>query len=177
MRRYLILLLLCTLPLLTFGQAKYSTPHFTLAISRSGQLTSLFDVAGKKEYIAARQPAPFISIRTTAGIEAPSTVIRMGGDTLRFTYQRSKTVADVSVSIHPTHLTFEVVRVSPPGVVDAVIWGPYPTRITKTIGEIVGVVRDGRYAIGIQALNPKTIGSYPDTVSYTHLTLPTSDLV
>ena len=162
MRRSLMMLLLCTLPLLTFGQAKYSTPHFTLAISKSGQLTSLFDVAGKKEYIAARQPAPFVSIRTTAGIEAPSTVIRMGGDTLRFTYQRSKTVADVSVSMHPTHLTFEVVRVSPPGVVDAVIWGPYPTRITKTIGEIVGVVRDGRYAIGIQALNPKTIGSYPD---------------
>lgn len=162
MRRYLVLLLVCLIPLITSGQARYSTPRFTIALSKSGRLTSLFDVDGKKEYIAARQPSPFLSIRTTAGIEAPSAAVRIGSDTLRFTFQRSKTVVDVSVRVHPTHLSFEVRRVSPSDAVDALIWGPYPTRITTTIGEIVGVVRDGRFAIGIQALNPKTIGSYPD---------------
>ncbi len=162
MPRSLILLLLCTLPLITFGQAKYSTPHFTLAISKSGQLTSLFDVAGRKEYLAPRQPAPFLSIRTVRDTEAPSRIARIGTDTLRFTYARSKATVDVTVKTRPLHLTFEVVRVSPPDLIDAVIWGPYPTRISKTVGEIVGVVRDGRFAIGIQALNPKTIGSYPD---------------
>ena len=52
---------------------------------------------------------------------------------------------------------------SPVGVVDAVIWGPYPTSISRTVGEIIGVVRDSAFALGIQALNPKTIGSYPDS--------------
>lgn len=162
MRRHLVLLFVFTLPAFMYGQARFSTPQFTVALSAAGHVTSLLDVAGRKEYIAPRQPAPFLTIRTAAGNESPSRMMRTGGDTLRFTFTRSKATADVTVRTHPQHLTFEVVRVSPPGVIDAVIWGPYPTRITKTVGEIVGVVRDGRFAIGIQALNPKTIGSFPD---------------
>jgi len=34
--------------------------------------------------------------------------------------------------------------------------------INKTVGEVVGVVRDNEYAVGIQALNVKTLGGYPD---------------
>jgi hypothetical protein len=30
--------------------------------------------------------------------------------------------------------------------------------VKETIGEVVGIVRDGKYAIGLQALNPKTLG-------------------
>jgi hypothetical protein len=156
------LFFILALPTITFGQARYSTPSLSLAIDRSGNVTSLFDVAGKKEYLAPRQPAPFLTIRTPAGIESPSALTRVGGDTLRLTYARSNAFVDVTVKVHPTHLTFEIVRTSPSGAIDAVIWGPYPTRISKTVGEIVGVVRDGRFAIGIQALNPKTIGSYPE---------------
>lgn len=50
-----------------------------------------------------------------------------------------------------------------PGVgdVELAIWGPYPTTIRETIGETVGVVRGGGFAMGIQALNPRTLGGYP----------------
>jgi len=45
--------------------------------------------------------------------------------------------------------------------VDLAIWGPYPTTIRETIGETVGVVRGGGFAMGLQALNPKTLGGFP----------------
>jgi hypothetical protein len=43
-----------------------------------------------------------------------------------------------------------------------VLWGPYPTTIRKTVGEVIGVVRDGAFALGLQALNLKTLGGYPE---------------
>jgi len=39
--------------------------------------------------------------------------------------------------------------------------GPYPATISETIGETIGVVRGEEFALGIQSLNPKTIGGYP----------------
>jgi len=39
--------------------------------------------------------------------------------------------------------------------------GTIPNTIGDIIGEVIGVVRDGEFAIGIQALNVKTLGGYP----------------
>lgn len=162
MHRTLAILFLALLPALVPGQVKYSTPHFSIALAADGRITSLQDTDRRREYLAPRQPAPFLSIRTASGIEFPSHMTRVTDDSLVFAYRRSGASVAVRVTRHTTHLTFEVARVAPAGAIDAVLWGPYPTSISRTVGEIVGVVRDGRYAIGIQALNPKTIGSAPE---------------
>ena len=44
---------------------------------------------------------------------------------------------------------------------DTLIFGPYPTVLGETVGEVVGVVRAKGFAIGVQALNIKTIGGFP----------------
>jgi len=49
----------------------------------------------------------------------------------------------------------------PTNRVELVLWGPYPTTIGSVVGEIIGVVRDADFAVGIQALNAKTLGGYP----------------
>ncbi len=41
------------------------------------------------------------------------------------------------------------------------MWGPYPTIISKQIGETVGTVWDDHFGIGLQALNIKTPGGAP----------------
>ena len=56
-----------------------------------------------------------------------------------------------------------MVDLQPTNRVELVLWGPYPTTIGDIIGEVVGVVRDPEFAIGIQALNAKTLGGYPTT--------------
>ena len=48
---------------------------------------------------------------------------------------------------------------------ELVLWGPFPTSIGDTVGEVVGVVRNKDFAIGIQALNIKTLGGYPNDES------------
>jgi len=58
-------------------------------------------------------------------------------------------------------LKFELLSVTSDKDIEMVIWGPYPTTISKIIGETVGVVRGEEFAIGLQALNPKTLGGYP----------------
>jgi hypothetical protein len=47
--------------------------------------------------------------------------------------------------------------------VELVLWGPYPTTIGEIVGETVGVVRNREFALGIQALNAKTLGGFPTT--------------
>jgi hypothetical protein len=71
--------------------------------------------------------------------------------------------AKVKVEEKPTHITFELVEFNSAETVDLIAWGPIPTTIKKSIGETVGVVRGENFAIGIQALNIKTLGGFPWT--------------
>ena len=79
---------------------------------------------------------------------------------LRLRYATGAT-ADIAVEGKATHVCFEVVDVASQHHVELVSWGPYPTTIGETIGETVGVVRDQDFAIGIQALNARTLGGRP----------------
>ena len=69
--------------------------------------------------------------------------------------------ATVAIAAKPTHVVFELVAIDPEEKVELVLWGPFPTTIGETVGEVVGVVRDREFAVGIQALNAKTLGGYP----------------
>ena len=58
----------------------------------------------------------------------------------------------------PDYLRFELTKAVHPEKIDAVLWGPINTTIGQTIGEVVGVVRDADFAVGLQTLNTKTCG-------------------
>jgi hypothetical protein len=70
--------------------------------------------------------------------------------------------ATVRVEAGTNHLTLELIDVQPPGQADIAQWGPYPTRLRQTVGEVVGVVRGDGFALGLQALNIKTLGGFPE---------------
>ncbi len=70
--------------------------------------------------------------------------------------------AKIKAETKKSYLTFELLELSDTVKVDLVLWGPFKTNIKETIGESIGVVRDSSFAIGIQALNPRTLGGYPD---------------
>jgi hypothetical protein len=133
-----------------------------LEIDSRGAVASLRDLVRGRELLAPGQPSPLLSIKVGDRLEPPSSAAEVEPGLLRLTFAPSKAEVDIRCEAKPTHLVLEVVRAKPAAKVDLVLWGPYPTAIGKTVGEIVGVVRDGEYGLGIQALNPKTIGSYPD---------------
>ncbi len=144
-----------------FTQPAYSTREMRIILDPAGSVTSLFDIVHGKEYLAKGQPSPFLSVLRSGKVEGPS-VVTIAGDMLTFQFPESKASVDVVVAPKSTHVTFEIVRATPVDAIDGVLWGPYPTSISQTVGDVIGVVSDGRFAIGLQALNPKTIGAYPE---------------
>lgn len=127
-----------------------------IGLDATGQVRSLYDAGHQREYLAATQPAPLLSMDLGSRIESPSRLtVSENGRKLELTYPACGIAATVVVEIHATHAALELVQLS--GTTpEKVRWGPYPTTIGKTVGEVVGVVRDDQFALGIQGLNLKT---------------------
>lgn len=135
----------------------FKSEGLNLDLSTQGQLIALSGAASQKNYLAIGEKAPLLQIRVDSTWYAPNRASFKSGIILLF-YQSVQITAQIKVIQKNTHITFELIKLSKNDKVNAVVWGPYPTIINKTIGEVVGVVRDGAYAIGLQSLNPKTIG-------------------
>jgi len=147
------------LPRPAAAQVELVADGLRVRIDQRGQLSSLSGPASQREYLEAGQPAPLLTVKVGGKLEEPTALrwdARAGVATLR--YAGSGVLVRVKAARTPTHVVFEIVGVEPANLVDAVIWGPYPTTIRETVGEIVGVVRDTEYAIGLQVLNIKTLG-------------------
>ena len=138
-----------------------STDHFSLGVSASGFVTHIGDKRSDTEFLAPDTLAPLLSIRVNGTIHHPESA-RFQSDKkqLQLTFGNG-IEATIQTTSSKSHITMELVAMTRAADIELVIWGPYPTIISKTIGETVGVVRDGNFAIGIQSLNPKTLGGYP----------------
>jgi len=134
--------------------------HFSMELDSKGHVVSLIDKRDEINYTPEGKTAPLLTLRI-AGQDLLPGSMRLQDDRISLAYDDGKTVADIVFSESATHITFELLDIQSDKEVDLVIWGPYPTSINKIIGETVGVVRGETFAIGLQALNPKTLGGYP----------------
>jgi len=141
--------------------ARVQAGALEIGISADGRLASLTDLATGRAYLPEDAHAPFLTLRKDGvHLEPASGVFSAADSTLVFDYEGGLQ-ARVHVRPGETHATFELVSVSDAASVELAIWGPYPTTIDSIIGETVGVVRGPEFAIGLQALNPRTLGGYP----------------
>lgn len=140
---------------------EFSTKEFLVKLDSSGKITSLFDKENKKEYCTLSQSSPLLQIRIGSNYFFPNKA------KFNFTDKTIELIFDIDVNVKvkaeekKTHLIFEIIDVLPKDKVDYIVWGPISTTIKKTVGEIIGVVRDDNFAIGIQGLNVKTLGGFP----------------
>ncbi len=144
------------------NEAFFKTDRMVIAV-KGGFISKITSLDGR-DYLASVQRAPLLSLRikgTTVQPESMKWIARTGRIVL--SYNQGKVRVEIVAVCKPTHISFELVKLTPKKDVDLAIWGPYPTTITKSIGETVGVVHDDEYAVGIQALNAKTLGGYPNT--------------
>jgi hypothetical protein len=163
LKRRMILLAatLLVAPAMAPGETPETTTGFKagrlrVSIDATGRVRSLLDQDATKEYLVDEQPAPLLSIERNHRVVTPVSMTTDGaGSELTITYPGDNAKATIEVGVRATYVTFELKRFagSPP---DRVHWGPFPTSIRGTIGEIVGVVRNDTFAMGIQGLNPKT---------------------
>ena len=142
---------------------RLETDTSVLVIGAQGSVTGFSRKSDGQEYLAPGQPAPVLSLRSGGTLHAPDSATWDADDhRLTLKYGKAGMTATVRALAKPTHLTLELTEVTPAGAADLALWGPYPTRIRKTVGEVVGVVRDDSFALGLQALNIKTLGGYPE---------------
>jgi hypothetical protein len=155
------------MPELAFGEAApplvmLRTRAATFCIDGAGTLCALSRDSDSRSYLASHQPAPLLSVRAGGRLYPPDSAawdLQAKRLTLQFTDAGVSAV--LAAEAKPTHVVFEVLDIQPANRAELVLWGPYPTTIGDIIGEVVGVVRDAEFAVGIQALNAKTLGGYP----------------
>ncbi|MBN8876875.1 MAG: hypothetical protein J0I32_04960 [Sphingobacteriales bacterium] len=153
MLRTPILLILC----LSFprpASSQLAAGDLRIQFTDSGYISGLKNIKDGKEYIAPEQPGTLLQLVVKETHLNPYS-IKIKGQQLLLSYPGKKQ-ATVKLTQKPSYLKFELTAIS--DGVDAVLWGPFKTTITDTIGNSVGVVRNATFAIGIQCLNTKTSG-------------------
>lgn len=136
------------------------TSKLKIGINKKGHIEHFLDKTTNQEYLLKREESPLLTIRVNNELELPS-AMEEKGNTLVLNFSGSNIEAHIQYESNPEYITFELTKISGNQSFDLIIWGPFSTTIQKTIGESVGVVRNDDYAIGIQALNVKTLGGYP----------------
>jgi len=123
--------------MLTFGSRS-----LRIGLDSAGRLRSLYDLKHHKEYCAAGEPAPLLSL-VVNGREIAATAAAYDEKRGRLQLSYGGGVnAIVRVATRPTHLTFELDSIAGASPT-RINWGPVPTTIGETIGATVGVVRGG----------------------------------
>lgn len=140
---------------------EFESDSFKISIDRQGMIMNLIDKNTGNDYFAKNISAPLLSLRIQNEMHLPlAASFDESNQILSLSFQND-THARIHVESKESHLTFELADVSNSENIELIVWGPYPTTINEIIGETIGVVRGEKYAIGIQALNIKTLGGYP----------------
>ncbi|MDO8952968.1 MAG: hypothetical protein Q7U86_10110 [Draconibacterium sp.] len=140
---------------------QFQTSFVKISIDSKGFVTEIADLINGINYLATDTIAPLFSCRVNGEIIYPVSA-SVENQVLIFQFE-NELEAKIKVEEKTTHINFELIEFNQPENVEMIIWGPIPTTINKIIGETVGVVRGEEFAIGIQALNPKTLGGFPWT--------------
>jgi len=145
-----------------YAQVSFQTRQFRLSLTKSGQLSELTQIAGNKNYLPGGELSSLLRIKLHGEELSPSSMEwRKKSSELVFVYPASNAIATVKVKQLAGYISFTLQQLNVAKEVEWVQWGPFPTSIADTIGEVVGVVRNKDFAIGIQALNIKTLGGSP----------------
>jgi len=140
---------------------RISAGDMILALNEKGEISTLTDKASDKNYIDLTHALPFIQIVCNGQIERPSSARYDDRNQMAaFYFKDSGAAIGIGYKCKEKYMTFEVTSVAGAEIA-AVIWGPIATTIAGSIGESVGIVHNDEFAIGIQALNWKTIGGWP----------------
>ncbi|WP_329371434.1 NEW3 domain-containing protein [Streptomyces sp. NBC_00669] len=162
------------------AQAASTARQFTIqagalriGLDSTGTVTSLIDPAHHRDYADAQHRTPLIRLVVDGAEQRPTALsYDAAKSTYTFTFGGKGVTVGVRVTADAGYSTLEATSVDAPAGVDVqtLLWGPITTSITQTVGETVGVVHDGDFAIGIHELNDKTVGGWPD--EYDNLTYP-----
>ncbi|MCY2932354.1 MAG: hypothetical protein NTV86_23245 [Planctomycetota bacterium] len=137
------------------------TDSFAIGIDAKGVVGSIVDSGHQKEVLPKGRVCPLLSVTVDGKTLAP-TGASWSGKTLELSYGQAGVTAKVAVAAKPTHITFELLSVTPKEKVEMVVWGPFATTSDKNAGIFAGLLWDESFVLGLQCLNPKTVVTVKD---------------
>lgn len=157
-----VALILCIVFSCTKKVTTFETKDFKLEINRKGFITSFCDKTNAKEYLPENEFAPLLALyKDSVYLKPEACQYNQTTNEISLKYPGGYE-ATIKIDNKVDYLRFELLSVEPRNGLEAVVWGPYPTTIQEKIGETVCVVRNEKFAIGMQALNSNTIEGLPD---------------
>lgn len=141
------------------AQNFFSSKELKLGINTQGYLTEITNISTQINYLYKDTAAPLlILVSNKKRFQPTSAVFNTKQKKISLQYKEAGVSIDIKVLEKSSHIVLEIIKAIPANKIEAVIWGPYPTTINKTVGEVIGVVRDGTTTVGMQVLNIKTLG-------------------
>ncbi len=138
-----------------------STREAIWQINDKGFFTAIVPNPTSTNVLSADTIAPLLSIGIGDEVLLPQRADYDSSSGALSLYFQDNNSINLECKVYESHLSLKIVSVDTEQAIDYVVWGPYPLNISDTIGETVGVVRGNGTAVGIQSLNPKTLGGYP----------------
>ncbi len=151
----MLLLWLAAMELAAIGQPVHlNAGELAVTVDKYGYYRSL-KVSGQ-ELLLAKELYPVVSTFDWQ-VHTPQS-IQLHNDTLVCLMDDDREVL-LRVAQLPLCLTMEVVAC--PQEYGSLSFGPVAVAAGEVVGEVVGVIQEGNIALGMQALNPQTIGGIP----------------
>jgi hypothetical protein len=153
-------LLLAAMPT-AYADQTLQTRHAGIRIDDKGFVRSLVAAKSRKEYSPADHPSALLSLHESGPpngeLVVPDAAI-YDPTKKEFTLKYPNgCIAVVMAESKGEYFRFQLVSLGARDKVDNIVWGPLNTTIKGQIGDIIGVVRDPEFAIGMFGLDDNTI--------------------
>ncbi len=142
----------------------FNTDTFQIEIDQYGFVTGLVETGSNKNFVPEGHKGPLVAVVADGRLCMPASFEAIDETGYNLSFNQSDVQIKLEIETKETHISFTVTGTYNDKHLEAILWGPYPTAIRDTIGENVGVVRNKDFAIGIQALNPKTTAGKLDNI-------------
>ncbi len=141
------------------AQVQITAGSLKLGLNNKGLLTEIGNSASVINYLYTDTLSPLLTLINNGERYAPTSMAYNNkGNTIKLKFDQVDVSIEIKLVKNNTHLVLEIIKAIPENKIDAIIWGPFSTTIKKTIGEVIGVVRDSEIALGMLVLNIKTLG-------------------
>lgn len=156
-----VVVLLLSMHKLKAQSIQLQTQFVRLSINGQGYITSIKEKKTGKEYSPKGMSSALMCLYKDKQYILPSKALfNSAKNELVITYKNGS-VAKIKVNQRQQYLRFQLNSLTPRNGVDNVVWGPIKTTISKTIGDIMSVVRSDDFAIGMLGLNDNTTSGPP----------------
>jgi hypothetical protein len=137
------------------------TDDLEMRINPEGNIAWLGNRKTGQNYLFADSLAPILSLRVNGEFRFPVKADFLADSNLLRLHFDDERLLWVRIHCKKTFLSMELIDADGVDQIDLITWGPIPLTLNSSIAETVGVASGDNFAVGIQALNMKTLGGYP----------------